>query len=134
MSIVGSLHSSSRHQYELPATPAQKPTSETKIIYSPNSFADKVTISFEAQQIAESLEKERLEQYVPPPTELSPAFSNISSGPDVLLEEARKYTLLHENLSADGEISMRDIETLQGYVDIMISTNIQTKKIIPTLD
>ena len=36
--------------------------------------------------------------------------------------------LLHENLAADGDISMRDIEALQGYVDIMISTNIQGKK------
>lgn len=128
MSIVGSLHSALRHQYELPATPAQKPTSEAKVIYSSNSFADKVTISFEAQQIAESLEKERIEQYIPPTSEPSPAFSNPSAGSDVLLEEARKYALLHENLAADGDISMRDIEALQGYVDIMLSTNIQTKK------
>lgn len=128
MSIVGSLHSTLRHQYELPATPAQKPTSDTKVIYSSSSFADKVTISFEAQQIAESLEKERMEQYRPPTTEPPPAFSNASAGSDVLLEEARKYALLHANLSADGEISMRDIEALQGYVDIMLSTNIQTKK------
>jgi hypothetical protein len=128
MSIVGSLHSALRHQYELPATPAQKPTSEAKVIYSSNSFADKVTISFEAQKIAESLEKEIVEQYVPPTSELSPAFSNSSARPDVLMEEARKYMLLHENLAADGDISMRDIEALQGYVDIMISTNIQGKK------
>lgn len=128
MSIVGSLHSSLRHQYELPATPTQKPAAEAKVVYNSSAFADKVTISFEAQQIAESLEKERIEQYIRSPTELSPAFSNTSAGSDVLLEEARKYTLLHENLSADGEISMRDIEALQGYVDIMISTNIQARK------
>lgn len=128
MSIVGSLHSTLRHQYELPVTPTQKLTSEAKVIFNSNSFADKVTISFEAQQIAESLEREKVEQYIPPSTELSPAFSNVPTGSDVFLEEARKYTLLHENLSADGEISARDIEALQGYVDIMISTNIQGKK------
>lgn len=126
MSFVGSLHSALSHQYDLPSSKTQKVTSETKIAYNSNSYADKVTISFEAQKIAELIAKERTQQYAPPslfPNDLTSAIK-----PNGLLEDAEKYIVFHENLSADGEISARDIEALQGYVDIVMATNVLTKK------
>lgn len=129
MSIVGSMHSTLRHQYDLPTTTMQKAASEATLIQNSNSFADKVTISFEAQQIAKSLQQEKIGSARPSSSasDLPNNFFNTSAAPDVMLEEALKYALLHENLAADGEISARDIEALQGYVDIMSSTNASSK-------
>ena len=88
----------------------------------PNSTDDKVTLSVEGRQAAASVVKSGVEQYAMPSwfSDFSPAFSNLGAGEQV--EEGRKFSEMSEKLRADGEMSQKDQNAIQSYLNNMSAT------------
>jgi hypothetical protein len=131
MIVMNSLNSASRYQYVLPVSQSQKEATPGNATSNSNTAADTVSISIEALVKTEKASKTGVEQYALPSwfMEFSPAVFNLSNGVNARMEEARKYTALHEKLAADGEISSKDLVALKSYVGTMMPANTQQKQL-----
>lgn len=83
---------------------------------------DTITLSSEGQQLAATMTKSGVELYALPSWfgEFSPAFSNLGLGERV--EEGRKLVAMSEKLGADGELSLKDQNAIQSYLNNMSVT------------
>ncbi|WP_323816539.1 hypothetical protein [Cellvibrio sp. NN19] len=89
---------------------------------------DTVTLSAEGQRLAATMTKSGVEQYALPSWfgEFSPAFSNLGSGERV--EEGRKFVAMSEKLGTDGELSLKDQNAIQSYLN-NISVTAERKQV-----
>jgi hypothetical protein len=86
------------------------------------SGSDTVTLSAKGQQLAATVNKSGVEQYALPSwfSEFSPDFFNLGSGERV--EEGRKFVAMSEKLNSDGELSLKDKNAIQSYLNNMSVT------------
>lgn len=130
MNILSSINTTLRSQYSLQSNMVDKSNSKAKSVTASEITGEKVTLSSEAQKIA-ATPKTGVEQYALPSwfSEFSPSFANVSNGAEARHEEARKYTSFHEQLAADGSITLRDAQALKAYVDTMMPANTERKQV-----
>jgi hypothetical protein len=130
MNIHSSTNAAQRPQYSLQSIDVNTGRPAVGSVMAPQATGEKVTLSSETQKIAPT-PKTGVEQYALPSwfTEFSPAFANVSRGADARLEEAKKYTAFHEQLAADGSISLKDAQALKTYMDVMMPANTEYKRV-----
>jgi len=119
MNILSSLHVTMKSPFATHTATTTKPTaaSAPNEIATPKPSDEKVTLSAEGKQAANSTAKTGVEQYALPSwfMEFSPEFFNLGSGGRV--EEGRKFVAMSEKLGADGALSKKDQYAIQSYVD-----------------
>lgn len=130
MNVLSSTNHAQRPQSSLQSIAETTSSPAVGSVTAPRATDEKVTLSSEAQKIT-STPKTGVEQYALPSwfSEFSPAFANVSSGADARLEETKKYTAFHEQLAADGAISLKDAQALKTYMDVMMSANSESKRV-----
>lgn len=119
MNILSSLHAAIKSPFATHTATTTKPTaaSAPNEIATPKPSDEKVTLSAEGKQAASSTAKTGVEQYALPSwfMEFSPEFFNLGSGGRV--EEGRRFVAMSEKLGADGELSKKDQQAIQSYLD-----------------
>lgn len=117
MNILSSLHTAMKSPLSTQAVATTKPTEASSEVATPTSSDEKVTLSAEGKYAASSTMKMGVEQYALPSwfMEFSPEFYNLGGGERV--EEGRKFMAMSEKLGADGELSKKDQQAIQSYLD-----------------
>lgn len=119
MSILSSLHGAMKFPLSTQTAMATKSSaiSVSNDLASPKTSNEKVTLSAEGKQAASATARTGVEQYALPSwfMEFSPEFSNFGRGERV--EEGRKFVAMSEKLGADGELSKKDQQAIQSYLE-----------------